>query len=150
MEYVAKRSFTVCLCAAFALILSGCSGGSSSGSASGSASNGPAATTGSESLPPPTKTSTSDYPDWAKAVCPPYEKLAYAGLENPITYVMKTTDDRDTVVAWYKAHVTGGSWSPNTETGDWSNKIGDVLIDINKYSVQDGTGAKTAIQMTKS
>ena len=55
------------------------------------------------------------YPDWARAVAPPYPNAVVGILVNTRLYQFQTTDDRATVAAWYQSHVNA-SWASDATT----------------------------------
>jgi len=79
------------------------------------------------------------YPDWARAVVPPYPNAAVAILTNTKNYQFQTIDDRATVAAWYKAHVNA-SWAVDATSGNLSAKVNGVTIGI--YTNPVGTDGK--------
>ena len=84
------------------------------------------------------------YPDWAQAVVPPYPNTVLGFLLNTKDYQFQSADDRDTVAAWYKSHVSG-SWKSDATTGSLSITTNGVSIGISTMLNGSQLGSKTMI-----
>jgi hypothetical protein len=81
------------------------------------------------------------YPDWAKAVAPPYPNATVGILVNTGFYQFQSTDDLATVYGWYKSHVNA-SWATDSTSGTRTATVNGVQIGISKNSVTTGDAAK--------
>jgi hypothetical protein len=87
------------------------------------------------------------YPDWARAVVPPYKNAVVGILVNSQPYQFQSTDDRATVAAWYKSHVNG-SWASDATTGNLSTTVNGVKISIYTNSAGAHGPVKTMIALS--
>jgi hypothetical protein len=90
------------------------------------------------------------YPDWAKAVVPPYPNVKFGFMVNSVLYQFQSTDDPTTVADWYMSHVND-SWKKDATTDSWSTVINGIQIAISKISGPPGDAAspKTIIALTR-
>ena len=89
------------------------------------------------------------YPDWAKAVAPPYPNATIGFMVNTRLYQFQSTDDPATVGDWYKSHVNA-SWEKDATSDSRSTVVNGVQIAISKISGPpgDAASAKTVIALT--
>lgn len=94
--------------------------------------------------------SAMHYPDWAKAVAPPYPNVTLGFMVNSGLYQFQSTDDLTTVGDWYMSHVNA-SWKKDTTTDTRSSVVNGVQIAISKISGPpgDAASAKTMITLTR-
>jgi hypothetical protein len=94
--------------------------------------------------------SAMHYPDWAKAVAPPYPKATLGFMVNSGLYQFQSTDDLTTVGDWYMSHVNA-SWKKDATTDTRSSVVNGVQIAISKISGPpgDAASAKTMITLTR-
>ena len=126
-----------------ALVTSGCSGGDKA------SSQGPGVPVGSKdavqgNAMTSAAASAQLYSDWAQAVVPPYPNTVLGFLLNTKDYQFQSADDRDTVAAWYKSHVSG-SWKSDATTGSLSITTNGVSIGISTMLSGSQLGSKTMI-----
>jgi hypothetical protein len=90
------------------------------------------------------------YPDWAKAVAPPYPNATLGIMVNSGLYQFQSTDDLTTVGDWYTSHVNA-SWKKDATTDTRSSVVNGVQIAISKISGPpgDAASAKTMITLTR-
>ena len=90
------------------------------------------------------------YPDWAKAVAPPYPNVTLGLMVNSGLYQFQSTDDLTTVGDWYMSHVNA-SWKKDATTDTRSSVVNGVQIAISKISGPpgDAASAKTMITLTR-
>jgi hypothetical protein len=90
------------------------------------------------------------YPDWAKAVAPPYPNATLGFMVNSGLYQFQSTDDLTTVGDWYMSHVNA-SWKKDANTDTRSSVVNGVQIGISKISGPpgDAASAKTMITLTR-
>ena len=90
------------------------------------------------------------YPDWAKAVAPPYPNATLGIMVNSGLYQFQSTDDLTTVGDWYMSHVSA-SWKEDATTDTRSSVVNGVQIAISKISGPpgDAASAKTMITLTR-
>ena len=90
------------------------------------------------------------YPDWAKAVAPPYPNVTLGFMVNSGLYQFQSTDDLTTVGDWYMSHVNA-SWKKDATTDASSSVVNGVQIAISKISGPpgDAASAKTMIALTR-
>jgi hypothetical protein len=90
------------------------------------------------------------YPDWAKAVVPPYPKVTLGFMVNSGLYQFQSTDDLTTVGDWYMSHVNA-SWKKDATSDSRSTVVNGVQIAISKISGPkgDAASAKTVIALTR-
>jgi len=90
------------------------------------------------------------YPDWAKAVAPPYPNVTLGFMVNSGLYQFQSTDDLTTVGDWYMSHVNA-SWKKDATTDTRSSVVNGVQIAISKISGPpgDAASAKTMITLTR-
>jgi hypothetical protein len=90
------------------------------------------------------------YPDWAKAVAPPYPNATLGFMVNSGLYQFQSTDDLTTVGDWYMSHVNA-SWKKDATTDTRSSVVNGVQIAISKISGPPGGpgSAKTMIALTR-
>jgi hypothetical protein len=113
-----------------------------------STTTAPDASHGSRSGAAATDANTPLYPDWARAVAPPYPNAVVGILVNTQLYQFQTTDDRATVAAWYKSHVNA-SWSSDATTGNLSTTVNGVKIAIYANPVGARETVKTMIALSR-
>jgi hypothetical protein len=90
------------------------------------------------------------YPDWAKAVAPPYPNATLGFMVNSGLYQFQSTDNLTTVGDWYMSHVSA-SWKKDATTDTRSSVVNGVQIAISKISGPpgDAASAKTIITLTR-
>jgi hypothetical protein len=90
------------------------------------------------------------YPDWAKAVAPPYPNATLGFMVNSKLYQFQSTDDLTTVGDWYMSHVNA-SWKKDATTDSRGAVVNGVQIGISKISGPpgDAASAKTMITLTR-
>jgi hypothetical protein len=90
------------------------------------------------------------YPDWAKAVAPPYPNATLGFMVNSGLYQFQSTDDLTTVDDWYMSHVNA-SWKKDATTDTRNAVVNGVQITISKISGPpgDAASAKTVITLTR-
>ncbi len=115
---------TVFACSAFlvALAFAACSGKNSTMTANDASNPSP-------SKPAATDANAPLYPDWARAIAPPYPSTVMGILVNQNLYQFQTVDNRETVAAWYKSHVKG-SWDSDATSGTVRTTVNGVQIAI--------------------
>jgi hypothetical protein len=134
---------TVLACSAFlvALALGACSGKTSTTTA-------PDASNVSRSGAAATDANAPLYPDWARAVAPPYPNAGVGILVNTQLYQFQTTDDRATVADWYKSH-GNASWASDATTRDLSTTVNGVKIGIRTNPAGAQDTVKTMIELSR-
>ena len=126
-----------------ALVTWGCSGGDKASSqGTGVSVDSKDAVQGNATTS--TAASAQSYPDWAQAVVPPYPNTVLGFLVNTKDYQFQSADDRDTVAAWYKSHVSG-PWASDATTGSLSITTNGVSIGISTMLSGSQLGSKTMI-----
>lgn len=72
------------------------------------------------------------YPDWAQAVVPPYPNLKSRYIVKKDTdFELESADSFDSIVAWYKSHVSG-TWTTDATSGNVSTTANGLKINIVK------------------
>jgi len=87
------------------------------------------------------------YPDWAKAVAPPYPNVTLGLMVNSGLYQFQSTDDLTTVGDWYMSHVNA-SWKKDATTDASSSVVNGVQIAISKISGPPGDAASATTMIT--
>jgi hypothetical protein len=98
----------------------------------------------------PSAENAMHYPDWAKAVAPPYPNATIGFMVNTRLYQFQSTDVPATVGDWYKSHVNT-SWEKDATSDSRSTVVNGVQIAISKISgpTGDAASAKTVIALTQ-
>ena len=89
------------------------------------------------------------YPDWAKAVAPPYPNVTVGILVNVGFYQFQSTDALETVHDWYKSHVNA-SWEKDATSGSWHTIVNGVQIAISKNPLTTGDAARVKTMIALS
>lgn len=144
-----KNALRLCAFLLAASMAAGCSNQSKSSSANSGATNDMSSTAAAQSESNPGD--NIHYPDWASAVVPDYPGgVVEQVLINTGLYQIQTTDDVNTVVAWYKARVSG-KWSLDNSDGsnNWTNVAHGVEISIKENTLKVSNNIKTMILLSK-
>jgi len=90
------------------------------------------------------------YPDWAKAVAPPYPNVLFGMMLNSALYQFQSTDDPATVADWYKSHVSA-PWNKDATSDSWGAVVNGVGISVGKISGPPGGpgSAQTMIHLSR-